>query len=1037
MLKKQKTILCILLSVLVSMSLVFFAAAETEALKPMKLGDVNNDGVIMSDDARLVLRHVAKLEVLDEMQQKRADINWDEEISAADARIILRIVAKLEKEPIVELNISFDLNYDKATQNANQKVLWGQFTTEPKEPARNGYTFEGWYKEAAYTNKFDFNKEIITSDTTLHAKWKEIENVVSFNLNYSGAAKSATQKVIWGKFAVEPKAPARNGYTFEGWYKEAANTNKFDFNKETITSDITLYAKWKEIENVVSFNLNYSGAAKPTTQKVIQGKFAAEPKAPVRNGYIFEGWYKEAANNNKFDFKKDKITSDITLYAKWKKAEYSVGFNLNYDGSSPYGTQKVLFELFASEPKIPEREGFLFEGWYKEASNKNKFDFKKDKITSDITLYAKWKELPIVLSSDKNEFIVSNQTETVYFYAQTSQNAEKILLLDEKNNVLADMKDDGLYPTSGDDIENDGIYTCKLNIDISKEQASKYRAVFEKTDEIASNEIVIYIIAELTDKELADIQDVDTQIADMQKSSGYKNGGLNDRKEKMEKLLSSLEEKGLIKKSTTFFNNDSGVFTFAYKNGILGAVIIKDFNNQYDGTETAIDNLPVDTLPSAISAAPTSDNLSGGIGKAIMLNAFENNSFRRDYYPKVKTDWDKKGLETTVVTDVTVSRIKNLKEYEIIWFAGHGGAEWEFKYGGFLGIGQKSIIDTVWLLNENYSNETDKLYAADLKQHRIIHVNANLGKAYAMFPSLISDTYSAGDFNDSFIIFNSCEIMGKNGNVSNSMANAFLNCSAKSFIGYHNSVASDYSREYMKIYVDNLIDGETAKKSFDNAVAKRGANDGGSPAAYPLLRGDNNATLVNNGIKNGSFEDALTPVKWKTFADVRVITKLGELSPTNNKRMAMLSTGIGGAKDDYISGFSGATQGSIMQQTVKLSNSVKALSFDYNMVSEEPPEYVGTPYNDTFIVEILDSKGNVLKEVVYESVNTSTWLPVSGFKLTVGQTSGRPAWQTGWKTASFDLTPYKGQIITLRFLVFDRGDSAFDSAALIDNVVIK
>ena len=204
-----------------------------------------------------------------------------------------------------------------------------------------------------------------------------------------------------------------------------------------------------------------------------------------------------------------------------------------------------------------------------------------------------------------------------------------------------------------------------------------------------------------------------------------------------------------------------------------------------------------------------------------------------------------------------------------------------------------------------------------------------------------------------------------------------------------------------------------------------------------ILVGNSSATLVNTEIANGGFELDSVPLYWNTMADVRIITKLGELSPTEGAKMAMLSTGIGAAKEDYILSFEGATQGSILQQKIKLTDTVNTLTFDYNMVSEEPQEYIGTQYDDTFIAEILDPNGKLLEQLVYESVNTSTWKEVSGFKLTQGQISGRPAWQTGWETKSVDLKPYRGQVITLRFIVFDRGDALFDSAGLVDNVLIK
>ncbi|MBQ6019985.1 MAG: leucine-rich repeat protein, partial [Clostridia bacterium] len=60
------------------------------------LGDVNGDGKVNSTDARLVLRVSAKLETLDETQQKAADVNADTRINSSDARLILRVAAKLQ-----------------------------------------------------------------------------------------------------------------------------------------------------------------------------------------------------------------------------------------------------------------------------------------------------------------------------------------------------------------------------------------------------------------------------------------------------------------------------------------------------------------------------------------------------------------------------------------------------------------------------------------------------------------------------------------------------------------------------------------------------------------------------------------------------------------------------------------------------------------------------------------------------------------------------------------------------------------------------
>ncbi len=76
---------------------------------------------------------------------------------------------------------------------------------------------------------------------------------VTFDVQGHGVAPK-TQAVDAGGHAAAPKAPAESGWTFEGWYKEAGCSNKYDFATETVTGNITLYAKWTE----------YSGITLPT-----------------------------------------------------------------------------------------------------------------------------------------------------------------------------------------------------------------------------------------------------------------------------------------------------------------------------------------------------------------------------------------------------------------------------------------------------------------------------------------------------------------------------------------------------------------------------------------------------------------------------------------------------------------------------------------------------------------------------------------------------------------------------------------------------
>ena len=68
---------------------------------------------------------------------------------------------------------------------------------------------------------------------------------VSFNANGGTGAPASIENVAYGTKVTEPSTiPTRDGYSFGGWYKEAACTNAWNFETDTVTSATTLYAKW-------------------------------------------------------------------------------------------------------------------------------------------------------------------------------------------------------------------------------------------------------------------------------------------------------------------------------------------------------------------------------------------------------------------------------------------------------------------------------------------------------------------------------------------------------------------------------------------------------------------------------------------------------------------------------------------------------------------------------------------------------------------------------------------------------------------------
>ncbi|MDR2634511.1 MAG: InlB B-repeat-containing protein, partial [Clostridiales bacterium] len=167
---------------------------------------------------------------------------------------------------------------------------------------------------------------------TAYAEWNPIVYSVTFESN--GESEVEPAQVAYGDKIIEPTAPEKVGYTFVGWYKDSSLQNRWDFDTDTVTGDITLHAKWEALsgedpvddtEYTVTFDSN--GGNTVQTVNANYGDTIAEPTDPEKTGYTFDGWYKEIGLNNRWDFSSDTVTGNITLYAKWNPIAYTVTFN--------------------------------------------------------------------------------------------------------------------------------------------------------------------------------------------------------------------------------------------------------------------------------------------------------------------------------------------------------------------------------------------------------------------------------------------------------------------------------------------------------------------------------------------------------------------------------------------------------------------------------------------------------------------------------------------------------------------------------------
>ncbi len=87
----------------------------------------------------------------------------------------------------------------------------------------------------------------------------------------------------------------------------------------------------------VTFDSNQGSAT--DAQKVAKDGYASEPDAPERAGYIFDGW---SCDGEAWSFSTDKITSDITLEAKWISADVVYSYSSDGKSATITGTKRNM-----------------------------------------------------------------------------------------------------------------------------------------------------------------------------------------------------------------------------------------------------------------------------------------------------------------------------------------------------------------------------------------------------------------------------------------------------------------------------------------------------------------------------------------------------------------------------------------------------------------------------------------------------------------------------------------------------------------------
>ena len=237
---------------------------------------------------------------------------------------------------------------------------------------------------------------------------------VTFDLT-GGTMEHTTRYFLQGKnISGEIKPDPRTGYIFAGWCK--ADGTVWEHTNDTVTEDITLYAKWSPRTYTVTFDSTGGSEVTPKTMDVAYGEQLGDMPVPIRTGYFFCGWYDALVDGKCYGNSEGKSTSqydkteNCTLYAQWKINQYTITFDTA--GGSEIAPITQDYSSAITAPANPTRKGYKFTGWDKEIP--------ETMPAENITIKARWEDVEkptgeIKISENSWKSFLNNITFGLFF----------------------------------------------------------------------------------------------------------------------------------------------------------------------------------------------------------------------------------------------------------------------------------------------------------------------------------------------------------------------------------------------------------------------------------------------------------------------------------------------------------------------------------------------------------------------------------------------------------------------------------------------
>ncbi len=217
------------------------------------------------------------------------------------------------------------------------------------------------------------------------------------------------------------------------------SNNTYYFKDESVT----LRALWIVNNYTLTANANggsipstsgWSGTGAKATKSVAYNTAYGTLPTPTKTGYGFAGWWTAASGGTQVNSNTKMGSSNATIYAHWTINAYTLTANCNggaapstlptgwtANGTSPYRSlnYNTIYDILPE----PTRQGYIFAGWWTQASGGSEVGLNTRMGASDTTIYAHWVESWVKYMSNGNP--VMDQTDGYYII----DSAEKLARL--------------------------------------------------------------------------------------------------------------------------------------------------------------------------------------------------------------------------------------------------------------------------------------------------------------------------------------------------------------------------------------------------------------------------------------------------------------------------------------------------------------------------------------------------------------------------------------------------------------------------------